>query len=283
MVGAIPCSIHRSLDAHRRDGCRAGLPGKTRNHDRAISRRGVGRSGGARRRPEHQRYLEATGRRGKPARRRRAPASSEQGSRLRDENVRESGCAPLNSPRAQHPSPGSHPLKGRPCSALRRRIGAEAVARAAPDGYTLLMGTTALASSPASYSRLTYDVTRDLAPVSLVVTMTNVLVVHPSLPVRSMQELLDLARARPGTLNSASAGVGSSNHLALVRFNTISAKRACPVMRQRRGMHYWHRERRRATSCSRFTARSPEACAPLRSRKFLSAPARKWLVIRPTI
>ncbi len=101
-------------------------------------------------------------------------------------------------------------------------IGAEAVARAAPDGYTLLMGTTALASSPALYSRLTYDVTRDLAPVSLVVTMTNVLVVHPSLPARSVQELLILAKARPGTLNSASAGVGSSNHLALVLFNTMT-------------------------------------------------------------
>ena len=101
-------------------------------------------------------------------------------------------------------------------------IGAEAVARAAPDGYTLLMGTTALASSPALYSRLTYDVTRDLAPVSLVVTMTNVLVVHPSLPARSVQELLALAKARPGTLNSASAGVGSSNHLALVLFNTMT-------------------------------------------------------------
>lgn len=101
-------------------------------------------------------------------------------------------------------------------------IGAEAVTRAAPDGYTLLMGTTALASSPALYSRLAYDVMRDLAPVSLVVTMTNVLVVHPSLPARSVQELLTLAKARPGTLNSASAGVGSSNHLALVLFNTMT-------------------------------------------------------------
>jgi len=101
-------------------------------------------------------------------------------------------------------------------------IGAEAVARAAPDGYTLLMGTTALASSPALYSKLGYDLTRDLAPVSLVVTMTNVLVVHPSLPARSVKELLALAKARPGTLNSASAGVGSSNHLALVLFNTMT-------------------------------------------------------------
>jgi tripartite-type tricarboxylate transporter receptor subunit TctC len=101
-------------------------------------------------------------------------------------------------------------------------IGAEAVARAAPDGYTLLMGTTALAGSPAMYARLNYDLLRDLVPVSLVVTMMNVLAVHPSLPARSVKELIALARSRPGTLNSASAGVGSSNHLALVLFNMMS-------------------------------------------------------------
>ena len=101
-------------------------------------------------------------------------------------------------------------------------IGAEAVARAVPDGYTLLMGTTALASSPALYAKLGYDLLRDLAPISLVVTMSNVLVVHPALPARSVRELLALAKARPGTLNSASAGVGSSNHLALVLFNTMT-------------------------------------------------------------
>ena len=101
-------------------------------------------------------------------------------------------------------------------------IGAEAVARAHPDGYTLLMGTTALASSPALYSKLAYDLLRDLAPVGLVVTMSNVLAVHPALPARSVHELLALARARRGMLDSASAGVGSSNHLALVLFNTMT-------------------------------------------------------------
>jgi tripartite-type tricarboxylate transporter receptor subunit TctC len=101
-------------------------------------------------------------------------------------------------------------------------IGAEAVARAAPDGYTLLMGTTALAGSPTLYPKLGYDVVRDLAPVSLVVTMMNVLVVHPSLPATSVKALLALAKAKPGELVSASAGVGSSNHLALVLFNMMS-------------------------------------------------------------
>jgi tripartite-type tricarboxylate transporter receptor subunit TctC len=101
-------------------------------------------------------------------------------------------------------------------------IGAEQVVRAPPDGYTLLMGTTALASSPAVYPKLGYDLMKDLAPVSLVVTMMNVLVIHPSIPARSVKELLALARAQPGTLTSASAGVGSSNHLALVLFNMLS-------------------------------------------------------------
>jgi tripartite-type tricarboxylate transporter receptor subunit TctC len=101
-------------------------------------------------------------------------------------------------------------------------IGAEAVVRSAPDGYTILMGTTAISSSPAVYAKLPYDVQRDLAPISLVVRMTNILVVHPSLPARSVKELVALARARPGNLTSASAGVGSSNHLAMVLFTMLS-------------------------------------------------------------
>jgi tripartite-type tricarboxylate transporter receptor subunit TctC len=124
-------------------------------------------------------------------------------------------------------------------------IGAEQVARAAPDGYTLLMGTTALSSSPAVYPKLAYDVTRDLAPVSLVVTMTNVLVVHPSIPARSVKDLLAVARTRPGTLTSASAGVGSSNHLALVLFNMstganvthVPYKGAAPAVAEVMGGH----------------------------------------------
>ncbi len=101
-------------------------------------------------------------------------------------------------------------------------IGVEAVVRAAPDGYTLLIGTTALSTSKTLYPKLPFDPANDLAPVSLVVTMTNVLVVHPSLPARSVRELLALAKAQPGVLNSGSAGVGSSNHLALVLFNMLS-------------------------------------------------------------
>ena len=101
-------------------------------------------------------------------------------------------------------------------------IGVEAVVRAAPDGYTLLMGTTALSTAAAVYSKLPFDVQRDLAPLSLVAKMTNILVVHPSLPARSVKELLALARSKPGALTSASAGVGSSNHLALVLFTMMA-------------------------------------------------------------
>ena len=124
-------------------------------------------------------------------------------------------------------------------------IGVEAVVRSAPDGYTLLMGTTALATSAAVYSKLPFDVQRDLAPVSLVVRMTNILVVHPSLPARSVKELLALAKAKPGVLTSASAGVGSSNHLALVLLtmmtkadiNHIPYKGAAPAVTDVIGGH----------------------------------------------
>ena len=124
-------------------------------------------------------------------------------------------------------------------------IGTESVVRAAPDGHTLLYGTTALASSPAVYPKLGYNVLTDLAPVSLIVNQANVLVVHPSLPAKSIRELIALDRAHPKTLNSASAGVGSSNHLALVLFNMLSGanvghipyKGAAPAVAETMGGH----------------------------------------------
>ncbi len=101
-------------------------------------------------------------------------------------------------------------------------IGAESVARAAPDGYTLLVGSTALAISPALYPKLSYDVANDFAPVSVLVVTPNVLVVHPSIPVNSVDDLVALAKAEPDRLRSASAGIGSSNHLALELFNVMA-------------------------------------------------------------
>ncbi len=88
-------------------------------------------------------------------------------------------------------------------------IGAESVTRAAPDGHTLLFSSTSLAIGPSLYAKLGFDVLRDLVPVSQVISSPNVLVAHPSVPGRSVKQLVALAKARPGQLISASAGVGS--------------------------------------------------------------------------
>lgn len=93
-------------------------------------------------------------------------------------------------------------------------IGAEAVAKSAPDGYTLLMGTTGTqTTNPAVYSKLPYDSLRDFAPVSNFADSPFLLVTHPSLPVRTVKEVIALAKARPGQLHYASFGPGSSAHL----------------------------------------------------------------------
>ena len=101
-------------------------------------------------------------------------------------------------------------------------IGSDLVAHAAPDGYTLLMGISTLTINPSIHAKLPYDTVRDFAPVSLVVTLPNVLVVHPSLPVKSVKELIAFARLRPGQLNYASAGVGSSLHLSMALFLSMA-------------------------------------------------------------
>jgi tripartite-type tricarboxylate transporter receptor subunit TctC len=94
-------------------------------------------------------------------------------------------------------------------------IGNELVARAAPNGSTLLMGISSLTSIPYLYAKVPYDVERDLAPVSQVVTVPHLLVAHPSLPVRSVKELIAFAKARPGQINYAAGSAGSNPHLAM--------------------------------------------------------------------
>ena len=116
--------------------------------------------------------------------------------------------------RAQHPFPGSHPLKGHPCSALRRRIGAEAAARSPADGYTLFQASSTHAANVSLYRNLPYDLVRDFAPVTLLASSPSVLVVHPSLPVKSIAELVKLAKARPGAINYSSTGIGSATWVA---------------------------------------------------------------------
>ena len=101
-------------------------------------------------------------------------------------------------------------------------IGSEIVARAAPDGYTLLMANIAFGANPALVSRLPYDTTKDFSPVSLVALLPSFLVVHPSLPVRSVRALVAMAKARPGELSYASAGNGSLLHLTMERFKTVA-------------------------------------------------------------
>jgi tripartite-type tricarboxylate transporter receptor subunit TctC len=101
-------------------------------------------------------------------------------------------------------------------------IGGEAVARAAPDGYTLLMGISTLTISPSINKSLPYDAVRDFAPVSQVVTLPNVLLVHPSVPARTVKELIAFAGAHPGQLSYASAGVGSNLHLSMELFLSMA-------------------------------------------------------------
>ena len=93
-------------------------------------------------------------------------------------------------------------------------LGAELAAKAAPDGYTLFMGTPAHAINTGLYRKLNYDLIRDFSPVTQVTSGQYVVVVHPSLPAKSIRELIALARAKPGQLNYASAGSGNATHLA---------------------------------------------------------------------
>jgi tripartite-type tricarboxylate transporter receptor subunit TctC len=98
-------------------------------------------------------------------------------------------------------------------------IGTALVARAKPDGYTLLMGSsTELALNPNLYTKLAYDTTRDFVPLALIGYSPLLVVVHPSLPVRSLMDLQALARARPGELNFASTGNGSTLHVGAEMF-----------------------------------------------------------------
>ena len=174
-------------------------------------------------------------------------ASSKQGSRLRDANVRESAAAAVLLAQASVASPqyqerpvrvivtfpagggtdivarmifqkiaeragGSFVIDNR--GGAGSVVGTEIVAKSAPDGYTLLLGNISLAFNPALYSKLPYDALRDLAPISLVVDQPNIMVVPPSLPAQTLNEFVTLARAAPGKYTYGSAGAGSGTHLA---------------------------------------------------------------------
>ncbi len=97
-------------------------------------------------------------------------------------------------------------------------LGSDLAAKSPPDGYTLLLISVAYAFGPALYKNLPYDPERAFAPVGILGSGAAALTVHPSLPVNTVQELIALAKAKPGTLNYASAGVGSLQHLACALF-----------------------------------------------------------------
>ena len=101
-------------------------------------------------------------------------------------------------------------------------IGSEAVARSAKDGYTLLVNGANLVTSASLYDKPSYDPVRDFDPVSLMASAPNLLVVHPSLPAKSVAQLVTLAKARPGHVLYAGSGSGSTPHLAAELFNTMA-------------------------------------------------------------
>jgi tripartite-type tricarboxylate transporter receptor subunit TctC len=102
-------------------------------------------------------------------------------------------------------------------------IGAELVAKAPPDGYTLLMGQASnLSINISLMGKLPFDPIKDFAPITLVATTPNLLVVHPSLPVKTVKDLVALAKAKPGSLNYASSGSGSAGHLAAELFKQVA-------------------------------------------------------------
>ena len=102
-------------------------------------------------------------------------------------------------------------------------IGAEFVAKsAAPDGYTLLVAGAPHAINMSLFKNLRYDLAKDLTPISAIATFPSLIAVHPSVPVRSVKELIALARARPGELNFGSPNIGSPNHLSMELFKTMA-------------------------------------------------------------
>lgn len=108
-------------------------------------------------------------------------------------------------------------------------IGTEALVKAPPDGHALLVISSSIAVNPSIYRKMPYDATRDLAPISQLATSALIVVVHPSVPARSIRELIALAKARKGELIYASSGTGSAPHLAVELFKSMTDTRMVHV------------------------------------------------------
>ena len=118
-------------------------------------------------------------------------------------------------------------VENRPGAATN--IGSDMVAKAPPDGYTLLMGGAANAINMSLFAKLPYDTLRDFEPIALCVQGANVLVIHPSLPAKNLKELIALAKAQPGKLNYGSSGLGSSNQMAGELMNIMAGTKIVHV------------------------------------------------------
>jgi tripartite-type tricarboxylate transporter receptor subunit TctC len=108
-------------------------------------------------------------------------------------------------------------------------IGTDVVVKAPPDGYTLLITSSSIAINPSIYPKMPFDATRDLAPISQLSTSSLIVVVHPSVPARSVKELIALAKARKGELVYASSGTGSAPHLSVELFSSMTGTRMVHV------------------------------------------------------
>lgn len=101
-------------------------------------------------------------------------------------------------------------------------IGTAAAAREKPDGYTLLLNTTPMVTNPSMFSKVPYDPLKDFAPISMLSSTPSFLSVHPSVPVRTVNDLIKLAKAKPGALNYGGAGIGTNPHIAGELFNHLA-------------------------------------------------------------
>jgi tripartite-type tricarboxylate transporter receptor subunit TctC len=137
-------------------------------------------------------------------------------------------------------------------------VATELAAKSAPDGYTLFMGTLGnLSVNPLLFPKIPFDVARDFAPVTQVVSVTFMLYVHPSLPVKTVRQLIVLAKERAGQLNYASSGSGGAPHLAAELFNSLAGvKLVCAQ---------WPHSARHARPCFQTYRPYPRHCPAMKS------------------